>query len=170
MDATMILLRIVHVVGGVFWVGAMLFVSLFLMPAVTDAGPDGGKVMAGIQRRRFMTIVPIIAITVMLAGIVLYWKASAGFSIEYMRSGAGHSYAFGGIAAILGFIIGMTVTRPSMMKVTQLSQGLQNAEPSERERLMADIQRLRNRANTGSKYITALLLISALTMAIGRYV
>jgi len=50
MDATLLLARVVHIVGGVFWVGAMIFTSAFLLPAVRDAGPEGGKVVMGLAR------------------------------------------------------------------------------------------------------------------------
>src|ERR687891_465683 len=48
---TLILLRLVHVVFGALWVGMVVFTTFFLAPAVQDTGPDGGKVMAALQRR-----------------------------------------------------------------------------------------------------------------------
>ncbi len=62
MDWLMVVLRLVHVVGGVLWVGMMAFTVVFLAPAIADVGPDGGKVMAALQRRRVMTVMPIIAL------------------------------------------------------------------------------------------------------------
>ena len=48
MDAQQILilvLRFVHIFAGVFWAGGVFFMVRFLTPALTDAGPDAGKVM-----------------------------------------------------------------------------------------------------------------------------
>ena len=39
------LLRVVHVLAGAFWVGAVTFIAAFLVPAVTALGPVGGQVM-----------------------------------------------------------------------------------------------------------------------------
>jgi hypothetical protein len=61
MDPLLIVLRVVHVVGGVFWGGAILFVVHFLEPAVRDAGPDGAKVMQALQKRRYLDVVPAVA-------------------------------------------------------------------------------------------------------------
>jgi len=170
MDAAMILARLIHVVGGVFWVGAMLFVTWYLTPALNESGPAGGKVMAAIGRSGFIKVVPIIAILTMLSGVYLYWKVSAGFDTVYMRSGPGHAYAFGGIFAILAFIIGMTLSRPAMMKAAGLAQSAENADAGERESLLAESARQRDKGLKIGRIVAWMLLASAVTMAVGRYV
>jgi hypothetical protein len=54
MSLLVITLRLLHIVLGAFWVGTLIFFALFLIPSVRDAGPDGAKVMAALQRRRFL--------------------------------------------------------------------------------------------------------------------
>jgi len=162
--------RIIHVLGGVIWVGSMFFVSMFLIPAMTEAGPDAGKVMAGLERRKFMIVIPVIAILTLLSGIWLYWRASMGFNPAYMRSGPGRSYGLGAGLAILAFIIGLTMTRPAMMKATRLMQSLATASPAERESIMAEADASRARGAKWGKVIGYLLIGSATLMALGRYV
>ena len=170
MDVTMIILRLVHVIGGIFWVGAMFFVFRFLAPSIAEAGPDGGKVMAGITRRGFMQVMPVISILTLLSGIWLYWRASAGFSRVYLMSGPGHVYAIGGLLAIIAFILGVTVSRPAMMKGMALGKAMENASPAERETMMATAASLRARGETVGNVIAVLLILAAVAMAIGRYV
>jgi hypothetical protein len=62
MDPILLVLRVVHVVGGVFWAGAILFVVHFLEPAVRDAGPDGARVMQALQKRRYLDVMPVVAV------------------------------------------------------------------------------------------------------------
>lgn len=169
MDAAMIVARLVHVVGGVFWVGAMLFVTWYLTPALNESGPAGGKVMAAIGRSGFIKVVPVIAILTMLSGIYLYWKVSAGFDTVYMRSGPGHAFAFGGIFAIVAFVIGMTMSRPAMIKAADLAQSAENADAAERERLFAESTRQREKGLKVGRIVAWMLLASAVTMAVGRY-
>lgn len=169
MDLLQIILRLIHVVGGIFWVGAMVFVSFFLGPAITDVGPDGGKVMAAIEKRNFMTIMPLVALLTILSGLWLFMRASTG-SGEFMRSGAGMAYSLGALCAIVAFIIGMTITRPSMMKVTQLAPAIAAAPESERPAMMAKLQALRARGSKWARIIGVLLLLAATAMAVGRYV
>ena len=170
MDVTLIVFRLVHVLGGVFWVGAMVFVANFLVPAVGDAGPDGGKVIAALMRRRFMTIIPIVAALVILSGLWLYWRASSGFSTDYMKSGPGHAYAIGALCAITAFIIGMTVTRPATIRSIQLAQAAATAEPGEREKILETAQAARERGARYGRIIAVLLLLATAAMAVGRYV
>ena len=62
MDWSVILMRVLHVVLGVFWGGAVIFTAFFLQPAIRDAGPEGGKVMGAIVARGLMTAMPVAAI------------------------------------------------------------------------------------------------------------
>ena len=80
----LLLLRVMHVLLGVFWAGTIMFVSLLLMPSVRDAGPDGGKVMLALMRRGYMTLIPIAAILTIVSGLWLYWldMTLAGLNAE----------------------------------------------------------------------------------------
>ncbi len=164
------LARIVHVLGGVIWVGSMFFMSVFLIPSVTEVGPDGAKVMAAMAKRKWMIVVPVIALLTMLSGIWLFWRASMGFNEAYMSSGPGRTYSLGGAMAILGFIIGITVTRPAMMKMGRLTASLANASPAERETIMNELQKTRIRGERAGKVIAYLLIGTVTLMALGRYV
>lgn len=170
MNAALIVLRIIHVLSGIFWVGSMIFVSRFLVPALGDVGPEGGKVMAAVVRRRFMTAVPGAAILTILSGFRLYWHASTRLAGAFMRSGPGIAYSIGALAALIAFFMGMTITRPSMLKSIRLSQSAATAEAAEREKMMAEAQALRTRGVRAGEIITLLLVIAATAMAVGRYV
>ena len=152
--------RIIHVLGGVIWVGSMFFVSMFLIPAMTEAGPDSAKVMAALNRRNWMVVVPIIAILTIFSGLWLYWRASMGFDPAYMSSGPGKAYGAGGALAIIAFLVGITMTRPAMMKAEQLS----------RDGNMDEAQLYRARGARWGKIIGFLLIGAATMMALGRYV
>jgi uncharacterized membrane protein len=170
MDAGMIIARIIHIGGGTFWIGAMIFVTFFLAPAVRDAGPDGAKVMAGIGKRNFMQLMPGVAVFTILSGIYLYWRVSSGFDVVYMKSGPGHAYAMGGIIAIVAFAVGLIFTRPAMMKSMSLAQAAATANPGEKEAMLAEAQRLRERATKVGNVVVWLLIVAVLAMAVGRYV
>ncbi len=53
MHGELIALRILHIGGGVFWVGTTLFAAFFLEPSVSAAGPAGGEVMKRLNATRF---------------------------------------------------------------------------------------------------------------------
>lgn len=155
MDIGLIVLRLLHVVLGAFWVGAILFSALFLMPAMAAAGPDAAKVGQGLQQRKFMTVMPIVAILTILSGIELLRRASAGFQSAWFGSGPGIGFSTGMLAAILAFIVGFFFMRPLMVKA-------QTAPPAEGAPLRAKAMRL-------NQVVAVLLVIATAAMAVARY-
>src|SRR5690242_10297384 len=103
MNYEILVLRLIHVVGGVIWAGTAIFIAVFLLPALGQAGPAGAPVMAGLVNRKVFVIVPIIAIVTMLAGLRLMMIVSGGFSADYFHSRHGMTYVFGAVCAISGF-------------------------------------------------------------------
>ena len=55
-----IILRLVHVLGGLIWVGAGVFNVLFVGPALARSGPAAGSVMAEMRRRGMFVFLPIV--------------------------------------------------------------------------------------------------------------
>src|ERR1043165_8505588 len=96
----MIVLRLVHITCGVFWVGTLFFNAVFLGPAIREAGPEGGKVMGILVKNGLPRIMPIIAILAVLAGLVMYDRDSAHFKMSYMKTTVGMAFATGGLLAI----------------------------------------------------------------------
>src|SRR5437763_9946864 len=51
MNGVYLSVRALHVLFGAIWLGMAVFASFFVMPAIQEAGPEGGKVMAILMRR-----------------------------------------------------------------------------------------------------------------------
>ena len=172
MELLMIVLRLVHVVSGVLWVGMAVFTTIYLAPAVQDAGPEGGKVMAALQRRGVMTVMPLFAIATLLSGIGLYWRVSGGFRGSFVMSGPGLGYGLGGLAAIAAYAVGMTVARPSMLRAAALMQQMASAGDAgtaTREATMAEVAQLRARSGAAGRLVVGLLVLAVAAMAVARY-
>ncbi len=170
MNTFMITLRLVHIVLGVFWAGTIFFFVIFLEPSVRAAGPDGARVMQGLQRRGFLNILPLIAGLTILSGIALYWRVSAGLNPTWITSSVGISLTVGGLASVLAFVIGVFVMRRAALRAAALGAALQQSPngPAQ-DALQAEIQALRLRARTSARWVAALLAIAVATMAVGRY-
>jgi uncharacterized membrane protein len=165
----LLVLRIIHVVGAVLWGGTAMFVAFFLMPAMGMAGPAGAPVMGALVKRRLFVIVPTVAVLTMLAGLRLLWLISDGYSAAYFSTRTGMTYATGTFTAIAAFTIFLTVSRPALGKMGALQQQMTQAAESERAALMAQMNAVRGRAGAAAKAIAFLLIIAAITMAVGRY-
>jgi uncharacterized membrane protein len=165
----LMLMRVLHIGFGVFWVGTLFFTAFFLFPAMRDAGPDGAKVGAQLMKRNFTNIMPATAILTILAGIWLFYRISGGFNTEYMGTSAGKAYSIGGATAIIALVIGLIWVRPSMIKAMKLGQAAAGGAPADQQRMQAEAGALRARAGKANLLIAVLLLITVVTMAIGRY-
>jgi len=168
-NVLLIVLRLIHIGMGAVWVGMALFTAVLLMPAIQEAGPDGAKVAAGMQRRGLLTILPILALGTLGSGIWLYWIASGGFDPGYSGSRTGIAFGVGGALAIVAFALGITTMRPAMMRANRLAQELAQAAPQDRERQAAEIRRLRARGAATSRFVNILLVLALAAMAVARY-
>jgi hypothetical protein len=92
-----------------------------------------------------------------------------GDAAVVMRTSMGRAYGWGGVAAIVAFLLGIIVMRPAMVRSMQLAGTLGSVTPDERARTQAEIQRLRARAAGMGRVVTILLLFALGAMAVARY-
>src|SRR3982751_5716806 len=121
--------RFIHVAAGVAWAGAVIFVAFFLTPAIRAIGPAGGALMQRLVRvqRLPVYLMTLMALTI-LSGLSLYWLDSSAFGKAWMHTGAGRTFAAGGLFAILGGIVGVTVNLPVSKKLGMIMGSIQRSE------------------------------------------
>src|SRR5437879_10837372 len=127
-DATMILLRVIHILSGVFWAGATFFLVGFLQPVVAASGPEGGRLMQRLtSQKRFQMAMPVAAGLTILSGLTLYGRVSAGLQIDWITAWPGLVLALSSVAAILAVVTGGVVQRPMARRVQGLAGGRRGA-------------------------------------------
>jgi len=164
-----IVLRFSHVFFGALWVGMMAFQVFFLMPALAEAGPDAGKVMGVLARKRIPIILPIFALITLISGMWLFQRMSGGNMGALMGTPMGKAFGLGGAAALIAFLIGIVVMRPAMLRSVKLQESLATTAPADRATISAELQKLRARGNVSGKVVTVLLLFALAAMAVARY-
>ena len=170
MNLLILILRLLHIVLGVFWAGTLIFLAAFLVPSVKDVGPDGAKVMAALQRRRFLDVMPIVAALTILSGLWLYWRMSGGFNPAWVTSPIGLALGIGGLLALVAFGIGVGIMRPAALRAGALAELVaQSPEGMDRSAQLSTVQRLRRRSATAGRLVAALLTVATALMAVARY-
>ena len=165
-----IALRLIHVVGGMFWVGAGLMNFLFLAPAMMAAGPAAaGPMMQSMRRRRLFVVLPTVAVLTILSGLRLMMIQSSNFDAAYFRTAIGSMFALGGVAAILAFLIGLAFAMPAQRRMAALGPQIGTADEATRPTLQAEMDRLQKRLRVIGPLVTLLLVVAAVAMAIARY-
>src|SRR6478672_1450895 len=101
-----LVLRLIHVGGGAMWVGMFAFMTFYLSPALAEVGPEGGKLMAALQRRRIMVVMPVIALLTIGSGFWLMMRVYGG-PANLAASRMGIALNVGATAAVVAFLIGI---------------------------------------------------------------
>lgn len=169
MSVELLVLRLLHVVGGIFWVGGGLYSTIFIMPALATAGPAAAPIFAEMQRRKLFTVLPLVALTTMLSGLRLMWIVSGGFTASYFATGPGLTFAIGGAASIIGFLVAMFVSRPASMKLGPLAAQLPSLSGEAKASAERRVASLKSQASVGTAAAVLLLTVAAVAMSIARY-
>jgi uncharacterized membrane protein len=70
----MIVFRLLHILGGVLWVGSTFLLTVFIGPAAAEVGPSAGPLMHKlVVDRRVTYAITTIAILTVAAGVLVYW-------------------------------------------------------------------------------------------------
>jgi hypothetical protein len=123
-----IVLRILHIASGVFWVGTAWFFFGWIEPTTKAIGPQAGPFMHHVVRNRRVVraIVGAGALNVVV-GLLLYWRASAGLNPAWIGSGMGIGFTIGGIAAIAAWLLGLTVIGPTVERLDEAGTAMATA-------------------------------------------
>lgn|SRR5690242_13802144 len=163
----MVILRFVHIVLGILWVGSVFAITVILVPGMQQLGLPLDPVMRTLQHRKFSQIMMSFGGLTVLAGLSMMFVLSRGHEAEYFSSPMGRTLSLGGLCAILALVLGGAVSRPALEKAAKLRAeiGSNAADPR-----MAEVAALQKRLVVTSKAVIALLLIAISCMAIARYV
>lgn len=170
MPIELLVLRAVHILAGTFWVGAGIFSSAFLVPALASSGPaTTASVMEALQRRHLFTVMPIAALLTIGSGVRMFWLVSGDSMEHYFHTKMGHAFAVSGAMAIVAFLLAMFISRPAMVKAAALSAQLAGASAEERAAGERRVAALRARGSTVSMIAVGLLVLGAAGMSVARY-
>jgi len=160
------LLRIIHIVAGVFWVGGTLIMAFFIGPTVGATAEAGQKFVGHLMNNlKFSNRMAAAAGSTILAGFILYWIDSQGFTSAWTSSGAGRGFGIGAGFALIGFVFGLLIGR-STKAMAQLGAQMQG-KPSPEQ--LTQMQSIRKQQATYSNISVAALMLAVIFMSIARY-
>jgi uncharacterized membrane protein len=171
MDQTLTLvLRFVHIVGGVFWVGAAFLMVGFIFPTVRETGPAGGGFMQEImQRRRLPVFMNAAAGLTMLSGFIMYGRMTAATNGAWAGTRTGMVLGIGGLATVLAAIIGGSVVGRGGQKLAKIGASVQASGGAPSAEQAAEIGALQTRMGKAMRVVAGLLFVAVTTMATARY-
>ena len=165
-----IVLRLVHVVSGAFWFGAVFTNFVFVQPAVLGLGPEGQRVIVHVLRHRhFLDVVLGSALLTGLAGGILFWRDSSGLDPGVVLGASSIGFAIGGVAGLLALLVFLFVGYPNTRRLIAIGSRLE----AEGRPPTAEEQAVLARSQAALKpiriVVPALLGIAVAAMATARY-
>lgn len=158
------LVRMIHVLGAGLWVGGGIFMLFMVMPTVAAAGPAGKQFMMAMLRRGgpALFFAPASLVTIITGG-VLYGK------LEYAQDPFGTAMnaavTIGMIAAILAFLEGILVARPTGNKLKKVAAGIGPKGPTPEQ--AAEMERISGSMRK-SAFVSVGLVVFAFLLMTGR--
>ena len=166
-DFEFILLRIVHIVTGSFWVGSAVFLSFILEPQVRALGPAIHQpVMAAIGRIAGPVMMGAGFITV-VAGITLAFRVRPVDNWFVEGDGWGWAIGLGFVVSIIAMGFGSMMAM-TVKKMSALGASMGDGAPTPDQ--IAVMQQLGGRLVRFSRIATILVVIAVGSMASARFV
>ena len=170
MDTYMVVLRIVHILAGVFWVGAALTTLLFIQPTARELGPAAGPFMMHLAgRKRLIDFVLSAGGLTVLAGLLMYWRVSGGLEPDWIGSAPGVALTVGALCAIAALAIGGSIVRPTIKANLAIGREVAAGGGPPTPEQAAQLQVLQRRGTAAGKAIVPLLIVAVVMMAAARY-
>ncbi len=171
MDPLLLVLRLVHVVAGVLWVGGAVFVFRHVEPTAKELGPRAEPFMTRlVEIQRIGIYFMILSGLTVVAGTWLFWIDSAGDPIGWItRDATGMAFGIGGLAAWIAFILGVVAVKPAVDEISAAGAAMRDAGGPPGPELVTRMEAAQARMATLGQVDFVLLAIAVVTMAIARY-
>ncbi len=163
----MIVLRLLHLIFGVIWVGAGFYYNFVLLPSLQRMD---ARTHRSVNKAVTQIMGPLLGISAMItiaSGGVMLVQLRHEPGHDLLASGWGLAMIVGTITSILGLVLVLAVEVPAGRKVDRLAAS-EEREPSEQER--RELRQLTDRVVRVGRLATVLLFIALASMAIARYV
>ncbi|MDB4878367.1 MAG: hypothetical protein JWM41_4813 [Gemmatimonadetes bacterium] len=170
MQSWMIVFRLLHILAGVLWVGGLVLMSAFIMPALSSSGAAGGQVMQNlVQGTKLTKYLPAMGGIAVLAGFALFYL-NMSVAPTWASSRSGMTYSIGGLCGLVALVVGSIMTARSAGTIGKMGAAIAASGAPPTAEQTARIAVLRARMKTGAQIAMTLALVAVIAMAVARYV
>lgn len=170
MSLDFVILRLFHILGGVFWAGAALTMTGFIEPIARSTGADGARFLRTVmQRTQFSILMGAAALVNTICGILLFWDISGGLRPVWLFSLQGATLSAGSLAGIAAFVLAVAVQGRTSMRLAEVGREVDCAGDTPTPAQATELQALQARLIDSGKASAVLLVISIIGMSLARY-
>jgi uncharacterized membrane protein len=165
MQLIILLLRLVHIVSGTFWVGSALLIALIILPGLRKSGPGSERVLPMAKISQALSIASLLTVA---AGVLLYWLIYR-FNLGWILTLSGTALTLGSLAGIAAFLIGTFSTGPKARRLAELGRQVQAAGGPPTPAQAQELGKLQAQLAASSTWSTILATVSLILMSVARY-
>jgi uncharacterized membrane protein len=165
-----LVLRLLHIGGGVFWAGATFVFAGFIEPTAGAAGQDGARFLQRLAGGRYPPTMMAAGLITVLAGIALLWVDSGGLQPAFMGSRLGITLSIGGTCGILAAVVGIGLAARNAYRLKGVAATIQSQKGGPTTEQLTQVAAIQGRLRMGGRLTAMLLGIAVICMAIARYV
>jgi hypothetical protein len=162
-------LRVLHIVCGAIWVGAVVIATFFIFPSVGAMGPAGGQFMKQFMDRKYPQVVMSLMGITILSGLGLMYTASVNYGGSWFASPMGRMISLGAAIAIVASVFGSVIARPSAMRMQKLGAEIAAGGGAPSPDQAAEMKKLQGKLTTSGRIIAVLMILAVAAMAGARY-
>ena len=154
------ILRLLHIVGGLLWVGAALFMSWYVEPTAARQGAAGTHFLRAIYRdTNLPRLIPLSALITTVAGLLLYEMLSYS---DALSSPMGLVLTAGASFGLLAFLHGIFAVWRRLAALPARSKALARDE--------SQLAMLEDKLRRNGRVSLWLAIVSLILMAGARYI
>lgn len=122
MDIVMIVLRVLHVLGGVFWAGTTFALAAHITPSVKATGPEGQKFMQHLTGKSGLSNwLAITGTLTVLSGLIMY--TLQGWD-KALNTPSGVALGIGVLLGTAAYLHGLFVQRKTTARLQAVGQAM----------------------------------------------
>jgi hypothetical protein len=170
MSILIIVLRAMHILGGIFWTGGAITLAAFVLPSANATRPESGRFMQHLTGPAKLPLWMLIASwATVIGGVGLFGPVTGQLNAEIMRTPRGIALSLGALIAIGSFLEGLIVTAPTARKLGALGAAIAAAGAPPTPEQVQQIQAVQTRLQRAGARAAIMLSVTALLMSIARY-
>jgi uncharacterized membrane protein len=171
MDVLVVVLRLIHIFGAVFWAGGSFFMVSFIEPSVNATGAEGRKFMQHLgMKTRLSPAFGGAAVFTVLSGLVLYYRLYNNDFGGAMSSGYGISLSVGALFGFIAMFTGFYFQARSTARMKILSAEMAAASGPPTPDQLAEMGALAKNLSLGGRITATLLTLALIGMSIAEAV
>jgi len=165
LETWILILRLIHIVSGIFWAGASFFMVSFVSPAVEATGPEGQKFMRQLGLKSgFSSAMAATGTLTAVTGIIMY-VILTDLDHTVMSATYFAVIGLGSLAGLAGWIVGFVMQNRSTVRMKAIVAEIESAGGPPTPEQMAEMQALGQRVGQGARIGAVLLTVAVVCMA-----